>query len=85
MSTATTLSGVGEAYAGSRETARFQFRPDPELLCDPYRAATGHGAGIVVGLGDGGVRVCGPGLSARTWWLACSPKDGQTLPADWGD
>jgi prepilin-type N-terminal cleavage/methylation domain-containing protein len=85
MSSATTLTGLGEAYVGNRETARFQFRPDPELSCDPYRAATAHGAGIVVGLGDGAVRVCAPGLSAQTWWQACAPNDGQALPADWAN
>ncbi len=83
MSSATTLTGTGERYVGAVETARFQVQPAFASACDPYRAATPHSGGIAVGLADGGVRVCAGGLSARTWWLACSPQDGQPLPAEW--
>jgi hypothetical protein len=85
MSSATTLTGMGDGYIGRSATARFQVRPDSLTACDPYRAATGHSAGIVVGLADGSVRVCAAGMNARTWWLACNPKDGLPMPAEWGN
>jgi prepilin-type N-terminal cleavage/methylation domain-containing protein len=86
MSDATTVVGHGDAYVGEQATARFQVQPKPyESACDPYRAATPHRAGIVVGLADGSVRVLTAGLSTRTWWLACYPNDGQSMPSDWAN
>jgi prepilin-type N-terminal cleavage/methylation domain-containing protein len=62
----------------------FQVRPIPWLGeggCKPGVAATGHSAGIQVGLADGSVRTCAPSMSAVTWWRAMVPDDGGVLPA----
>jgi prepilin-type N-terminal cleavage/methylation domain-containing protein len=42
-----------------------------------------HRSGMLVGMGDGSVRTVSSGISTHTWELACYPKDGAVLPADW--
>jgi prepilin-type N-terminal cleavage/methylation domain-containing protein len=64
----------------------FQIQPSPSLGpggCKPGVASTGHSAGIMVGLGDGSVRVCSQGMNPRTWWQAVVPNDGLPMPEDW--
>jgi len=39
--------------------------------------------GIIVGLGDGSVRVVTPDITAATWFYAINPNDGQVLGPDW--
>jgi prepilin-type N-terminal cleavage/methylation domain-containing protein len=45
-------------------------------------AVTPHTA-MQVGLGDGSVRTVNPGISARTWWWAITPADGNVMGNDW--
>lgn len=40
-------------------------------------------AGIIVGMGDGSVRIVAQGVSVLTWYLANNPQDGLPLPNDW--
>jgi prepilin-type N-terminal cleavage/methylation domain-containing protein len=64
----------------------FQVQPNPILApggCKPGVASTGHGAGIMAGMGDGSVRICAQGMDPRTWWQAIVPNDGLPMPADW--
>jgi prepilin-type N-terminal cleavage/methylation domain-containing protein len=64
----------------------FQVRPIPWLGaggCKPGIASTGHGPGIIVGLGDGSVRLCAASMSPQTWWMAMVPDDGNVLGSDW--
>jgi len=63
----------------------FQEQPNPfaSATCDPRRAATAHPGGIQVCLADGSVRSLSPTMSPETWWAACTPADGEVLPADW--
>jgi hypothetical protein len=51
--------------------------------CDGGRASSGHGSGIVTGLGDGSVRFVAPGVSPNTWWAAMTPAGLEVLDADW--
>lgn len=44
---------------------------------------TPHSQGMVVGMGDGSIRIVSSGISTRTWEYACYPKDGVVLPGDW--
>ena len=75
---------VGDRDANDPVTGMFQTRPEPwQSACNPFRASGSHTSGILVGLGDGSVRLCGSGMSAHTWWLACYPGDGQPLGPDW--
>lgn len=60
----------------------FQTAPRPDD-CDPHVTQTAHTGGMVVGLGDGSVRVVSDGISVMTWLHACFPKDGNPLGSDW--
>jgi prepilin-type N-terminal cleavage/methylation domain-containing protein len=51
--------------------------------CDPLRVQSLSGAGIMVGLGDGSVRLVGSGISQPTWGQAVDPADGLPLGSDW--
>jgi prepilin-type N-terminal cleavage/methylation domain-containing protein len=42
-----------------------------------------HSATIVVGLGDGSVRMVAQGISTPTWWFALTPANGEVLNSDW--
>ncbi len=65
----------------------FQVRPPQPLAspgaCDRRLASSGHSSGMNVGLGDGSVRFLSQGISAQTWWAACTPAGGETLGSDW--
>lgn len=81
----------GAANVGPRITAHFQVAPVPFTRdaaggqgCDPaLPVGAHHGGNMMVLLADGSVRTVSPSVSPFTWWLACSPDDGQGLPADW--
>jgi hypothetical protein len=59
-----------------------QLRPLP-TKCNPCMLQGMNAAGILVGLGDGSVRMVSTGISQSTWANAVNPADGQTLGADW--
>ena len=66
------------------EGSIFQVRPTPFLgNCDPTRASTPHGGGILVGLADGSGRTLAPTMSGKTWWAAVTPAGGEVLGSDW--
>jgi prepilin-type N-terminal cleavage/methylation domain-containing protein len=76
--------GHGAAAVGAGSL--FQPQPTPfssPAACKHYLASTPHPAGILVGLGDGSVRTITSGISGPTWWAACTPGNGETMPADW--
>jgi prepilin-type N-terminal cleavage/methylation domain-containing protein len=47
------------------------------------RAVSPHAGGIVVGMGDGSVRLVSDGISQGTWFAACTPAAGDNLGSDW--
>ena len=51
--------------------------------CDPTTANGGHAAGVLVGLGDGSVRLVSAGITQRTWNAVLTPAGGEVLGADW--
>jgi hypothetical protein len=63
---------------GSRRTPRLGAGG-----CKPGIASTSHGAGILVGLEDGSVRICAAGMNPQAWWMAMVPDDGNVLGTDW--
>jgi prepilin-type N-terminal cleavage/methylation domain-containing protein len=68
---------VGPAYT-------FQVQPTPyNGRCDFRLPSTGHTGGMVVGMGDGSVRLVNQGISPATWWAACTPAGGEVLGDDW--
>jgi prepilin-type N-terminal cleavage/methylation domain-containing protein/prepilin-type processing-associated H-X9-DG protein len=68
----------------------FQVRPNNPLTtaghggqCDKRLASSGHSSGMNVALGDGSVRFLSQGISATTWWAACTPEASDILGSDW--
>jgi prepilin-type processing-associated H-X9-DG protein len=60
-----------------------QFKPNPQLNCDPTRPSTMHTGGINAAMGDGSVRFINSAISPTTWFLASVPNDGLPMPSDW--
>ena len=69
--------------AGYPACSMFQVQPNWLNSCDSARAQSPHTGGINVGLGDGSVRFLRASISPTTWAMACDPRDGIPLPADW--
>src|SRR5262249_17059981 len=64
--------------------SKFQLQPSPFLsACDPFRASTAHPGGMQICLADGSVQGMSQGISPTTYWWACTPSGGETLPSDW--
>ena len=59
-----------------------QWQPT-DVQCDVHRVQSGSAGGIVVGLGDGSVRMVSPAISGLTWGYALLPNDGNPMPPDW--
>jgi prepilin-type N-terminal cleavage/methylation domain-containing protein len=60
----------------------FQINPGagncrPDVLTSPHPGA------MMVGLGDGSVRVVSPGISTATWLAVCNPLSVNTPGSDW--
>jgi prepilin-type N-terminal cleavage/methylation domain-containing protein len=51
--------------------------------CNPQLPSTPHSGAIVVGMGDGSVRLVSQGVSPATWGAALSPAAGDILGSDW--
>jgi prepilin-type N-terminal cleavage/methylation domain-containing protein/prepilin-type processing-associated H-X9-DG protein len=47
------------------------------------KAVSPHSAGINCAMGDGSVRFTTQGVSATTWFAACTPQSGDILGSDW--
>jgi hypothetical protein len=52
-------------------------------ICDPMRLQSPFSGGLLVGLGDGSVRMVSAGVSQYSWNLALNPSDGLTLDSSW--
>lgn len=66
--------------------SKFQSAPTfsgPNATCDPRLASAPRSAGILVGLGDGSVRLIGSSVDPTIWWSACTPNGGEVLGGDW--
>jgi hypothetical protein len=50
--------------------------------CDVGLASSAHGQ-IQMVMCDGSVRSVSPGISAQTWWSACTRSGGEVLGSDW--
>jgi prepilin-type N-terminal cleavage/methylation domain-containing protein len=59
-----------------------QSKPSPDN-CNPCILQGPNSGGILVGLGDGSVRMVSTSVSQTTWSNAVNPADGQTLGPDW--
>jgi prepilin-type N-terminal cleavage/methylation domain-containing protein len=76
-------------YPGGMDTAAtFPNLPLPQMapsmtMCDPTLVQSFYVSGIMVGLGDGSVRLVSSGISQYSWNLALNPSDGQTFDSSW--
>jgi prepilin-type N-terminal cleavage/methylation domain-containing protein len=59
------------------------FHPSPVGQACGNQPSTGHTGGIMVGMGDGSVRLVAQGVSPNTWWSAWTPAGGEVLGPDW--
>jgi prepilin-type N-terminal cleavage/methylation domain-containing protein len=59
-----------------------QFQPSARS-CDPTRVQGFYAGGMMVGMGDGSVRLLNSGVSQLTWSEVMFPNDGQPLGTDW--
>jgi prepilin-type N-terminal cleavage/methylation domain-containing protein len=75
-------SGIGNCVDYNQGNSAFQIDPSGSK-CVSHELSTAHIGGMVVGIGDGSVRIVTAGVSERTWEWACYPNDGHPLPSDW--
>ena len=59
-----------------------QFQPSTSQ-CQPQQVQGPYAGGMMVGLGDGSVRLVNSGVSQQTWSYAVFPNDGNPLGSDW--
>jgi prepilin-type N-terminal cleavage/methylation domain-containing protein len=60
-----------------------QFNITNSLNCVFYWPSSAHTGALLVGLGDGSVRLVSQGISQPTFNIAMVPNDGLPLPSDW--
>jgi prepilin-type N-terminal cleavage/methylation domain-containing protein len=74
------------AYQITGAASKFQVNPTfsgSNATCDPRLASAPRSAGILVGMGDGSVRLVSAGVAPDIWWAACTPDQGEVLGSDW--
>jgi prepilin-type N-terminal cleavage/methylation domain-containing protein len=74
------------AFQVTGPASKFQIQPTFQggaATCDPRMAAAPRSAGILVGMGDGSCRLVNASVAPATWWMACTPDQGEILPSDW--
>jgi len=76
------LFDVAYGWQPGPATSYFQVKPLPQN-CDNARPSAGHDAGVIVGMGDGSVRLVAQGMSPTTWYFALTPAGGEVLGPDW--
>jgi prepilin-type N-terminal cleavage/methylation domain-containing protein len=73
-------------YQITGPASKFQVNPTTTgttATCDPRLASAPRSAGILVGLGDGSVRMLAASMDPNTWWAANTPTGGEVLGSDW--
>ena len=75
--------GSGQAWAPAFYNQRLPQFGVNQNNCDPDGLQAFSVAGIIVGLGDGSVRMVSAGVSGSTWAAACTPAGGEILGNDW--
>lgn len=80
---------IGETVAtipAAPADARATFLDSPrreQCMAVPFMAHSFQKRGLMIGLGDGSVRVLAPSISPETWNRAMQPNDGLVLGSDW--
>jgi len=71
--------GTVTGYAAAK---MFQVTPHYLNSCDLTRLQSNHSGGMMVGLGDGGVRFITPSISSASWAAINDPRDGAVIGSD---
>lgn len=70
---------LGKVGPGSK----FQVNPLPYLaVCDYALAQTPHNEGMMVGMGDGSVRLVSGGINGKIWWATVTPTGNEVTGND---
>ena len=81
------ISGDGTRwYTGADAKPTIFGIPGPNTTsgpCDRGQASSPHSGLIQVGLADGSVRSVSSGVTAQTWWAACTRNAGDQLGSNW--
>jgi hypothetical protein len=77
-------AGIGSCRDYNQGGTAFQLAPT-KAGCIYTTIQTPHPQAMPVGMADGSVRNVTATVSTHTWELACYPRDGQPLPADWNE
>jgi prepilin-type N-terminal cleavage/methylation domain-containing protein len=73
-------TGAPPTTGPSRGNSTFQHRPSPvATACDPALLQGLQGGGLLVGMGDGSVRVLSPGISMSVFWALVTPMGGEVI------
>jgi len=71
-----------QTYVLQGPNVGFQITPT-DAQCNRFMASSPHTAVMMAGLADGSVRTLSGGMSTTTFYWACTPRGGETLPGDW--
>jgi prepilin-type N-terminal cleavage/methylation domain-containing protein len=72
------------AYQVTGPASKFQVNPffdGPNANCDPRFASSPRSAGLLIGNGDGSVRLLSANLDPNIWWALCTPDQGEVIDA----
>jgi prepilin-type N-terminal cleavage/methylation domain-containing protein len=76
------FSAYGVWNSNTNTLSAFQVGASP-TTCDSGAAQALSSGGVLVGLGDGSVRLVSNGISISTWQAAGTPQSGDILGPDW--
>ncbi len=75
---------VASSEGGQPTGPASKWQTDPRKdVSNGNIASSPHPAGIMVGLGDGSVRIVTNDVSGNTWWAALTPASNDVLNKDW--
>jgi prepilin-type N-terminal cleavage/methylation domain-containing protein len=82
------MCGTPPTWPYAFTMATFPSLPTPQMgpnvsACDSMRLQSPYSGGLLVGLGDGSVRMVSSGVSQYSWNLALNPTDGLTFDSSW--
>jgi prepilin-type N-terminal cleavage/methylation domain-containing protein len=84
MGSSTMWQGYPNYTSSASPAAGIPFQVTPSVgSCIWAVLVSPHTSSMLVGLGDGSVRVVSQGISTTTWYYACHPRDGIPLGSDW--
>ena len=76
-------NGPDFSYGASVPPSGIPFQLKPAAGACDFTVAVSPHESMIVGVGDGSVRMVSSGISVTTWWNACVPSDGTPLGSDW--